>query len=584
MTSKWRVYGNGPRMALAEATSGQKLCQHAHDQLEDAIRAVMKVEQQLRDNAREVRSELQTCVSRQQEALRCREVHLLSQIDLLHQVKMETLQQQLHQLHRLRGQFDVINQQLKNNDNDLNNQLTSCMEKLSSLSLTPEETPDISFHGDTRSLRQAITSYGSITAQHLMESVSSQSPAPQISQVQSCPITAQKEVEVAALSDWLLGSRPANSSALIGCQSSKNPQDWLLSHKETKTSCPVPSSVDFLQAWGQLKDLEAWLLQDQTAIWPRTSSSCTSSSFSIEKIDESEFTDGQEEEKEDLSDWLITPPTVAMETMSDAERWRQVLKPFEAGWSSSEWLLEPSRPADCSSCCQTSRAVEIENLGQLKCLKTPPPSGPASSAPAAALEAWLQQAVPGQQTCRGNELCSTYSDCVCEQNCGTEALSRWLLQQDGRDKNGVPVAKDAPPTAKDAPPTLFHREQEQKVQAILEAWLHPSTSSSAFSSWVALEEEKASSEEHSSQFKPPSSSPYPSFSSSPFERPLDPNLWVLPVPGSGGHPAEEEDKWLLKKRSQAQERLALPIVCDLFSCMKVGGDKDKWLHRAPVQM
>lgn len=42
-------------------------------------------------------------MSRQQEALRCREVWLLSQIELLEQVKTETLQQQLHQLHRVTG-------------------------------------------------------------------------------------------------------------------------------------------------------------------------------------------------------------------------------------------------------------------------------------------------------------------------------------------------------------------------------------------------------------------------------------------------------------------------------------------------
>lgn len=32
--------------------------------------------------------------------------------------------------------------------------------------------------------------------------------------------------------------------------------------------------------------------------------------------------------------------------------------------------------------------------------------------------------------------------------------------------------------------------------------------------------------------------------------------------------------------SPLQELLVLPTVCDLFSCLKVGGDKDKWLHRA----
>ncbi|KAK2921514.1 nuclear receptor coactivator 4 isoform X2 [Channa argus] len=576
--------------SIEAAASGLILCRQAQDQLEDAISGVMKAEQQLRENAREVRLELQSCVSRQQEALRCREVWLLSQIELLEQVKTETLQQQLHQLHWLRGQFDVISQQLQssNSNNDLNNQLTSCMEKLSSLSLTPEETPEMRFEADARSLRQAITSFGCISAQ-ISEGVSSHTPSHQRGQVLNCPVTAKKQTPVfESLSDWLLGTRPT-SSAPIGYQGSKNPQDWLLSRSETKTSCPVLASGDFLKAWGQLRDLEAWLLRDQTPISrERTSSSC-SSSFSIEKIDESEITPEEEGEEGELSDWLVTPPYVAMETMSDAERWRQVLKPFEDTWSPSDWLESSQLAADCSSCCLTTKAVEIENLGHLKCLKTPAPG-----AATGALEAWLQQAVPVPQTCRANELCSTYTDCVCEDNCGKEALSLWLLQQDGRDKNGVPVASNAMSSTKNVPPTLYHTEQEQKVQAILEAWLHPTkppplscktplqTLTPSLSAWVAPGEEKASMEQHSSHSKPSSSL----FS---FQSPLDPDLWVLPVKtqataltlGGQPSPAEVEDKWLLRKRSQAQ---VMPSVCDLFSCMKVGGDKEKWLHREPVQM
>lgn len=364
--------------------------------------------------------------------------------------------------------------------------------------------------------------------------------------------------------------------------------------------------MDFLKAWGQLRDLEAWLLKDQGSR-ERTSSSC-SSSFSIEKIDESELVSSSEEEEEELSDWLITPPTVAME-MTDAERWRRVIKPFDESWSSSEWLVGRA-PADCSSCCQTTKAVEIENLGQLKCLKTPPTPGPA---PAAALELWLQQVAPVRQSCKANEPCSSYADCVCEENCGKEALSRWLLQQEGRDKNGVVVSKNAPPTP-------FHREQEQKVrarlgpselvlmtgwltfcptqvQAILEAWLHPSKG--------GAEQEEQLRRRHSAQIQ------------TPFQNPLNPDLWVLPDKklGSAGpvRPSEEEegDKWLLKKRNQAQvtgqtdrervrtrstcascdltvfpvqERLVLPAVCELFSCMKVTGDKNQWLHGSAVQV
>ncbi|KAM8858733.1 nuclear receptor coactivator 4 isoform 2-T2 [Spinachia spinachia] len=564
MTSKGRIQSNSTRMPLAEAAAagGLKQCRLAQGQLEDAVNGVMKAEQQLRENSREVRLELQSSVSRQQEALRCREVWLLGQIELLEQVKTETLQQQLHRLHWLRGQFDVIIHQLQssNSSNDLNNQLTCCLEKLSSLSLTPEETPEMSFHADARSLRQAITSFGRITAQ-LVEGVSPQ----------SCPIAKKQKMEAESLGDWLMGALPSSKSP-IGYQPSKNPQDWLM--EESKTSCPVLASVDSLQTWGHFRDLEAWLLRDHTPVArQRTNSSC-SSSFSIEKIDESEFTVGpEEEEEEEPSDWLITTPTVAVETMSDAEQWKRVLKPFDDSWSSSDWLMGPSHPpADCSSCCQTTKALEIENLGQLKCLKSPPTSPAAPETPA--LEAWLQQVAPLQQTCRANEVCSSFSDCVCEENCGREALSLWLLKQDGRDKNGVPVTPPtvagAPPIVKNAPPTLHHREQEQKVQAILEAWLHPT--SPPLSAWVAPEEEeKASREDHSSRF------------SSPFLCPLDPGLWV--VPGSGGQtqPAAE-DKWLQKKRSQAQERLAMPSVCDLFSCMKVGGDKEKWLHKAAEQM
>lgn len=252
--------------------------------------------------------------------------------------------------------------------------------------------------------------------------------------------------------------------------------------------------MDFLKAWGQLMDLEAWLVQDPGPISRVRSVSSCSSSFSIEKIDELELmvaleqgeeeveeVDDDEEEEEELSDWLVTPPSTA--SLSDAERWRRVLKPFRDDWSANDWLVDQSAhpPADCSSCCQVTKAVEIENLGQLKCLKTPPAAtSPVSPHSPSALEAWLQQVAPMEQSCRANEVCSAYSECVCEENCGKEALSRWLLTQDGRDKNGVPTA--APPT-KNTPPTLHHREQEQKVrhqlteQLNFQILLHPSLSS-----------------------------------------------------------------------------------------------------------
>ncbi|XP_070544505.1 nuclear receptor coactivator 4-like [Ptychodera flava] len=397
--------------------------------LEDAIHQVEDTKKNLKISGLEVKGQIHSCISRQLEALRNREVWLLNQVETVQHAKEESLRLQLAKLNQclgsLRNCITYTQQYVEGLHEDadpkvVERQLMENLNRMARLNLTPEENASICFRADRNSIRDVIHGFGRIDSRSVSVNQERAFTDPTLpSSSLPSPFEDYEDLDHHVLYKTLAELKDQEQKQKAGPSNlARSTEDWLMK-APTPTNSPAetipettfppfnkrpqPSKTTTVK---RAEDVQKWL--HHVPIGYRTSQSSSEEDFVMlsHSKESSEITSATSAADEELDMEVNTATTPYFNQVSsspsvdwllDADRIRAsytygkdypyaVMKYFrEISNDVKDWLWKyearqeeeqnKNEKKDCKAgagCCGASKSqvqqIEIENLDTLLCV------------------------------------------------------------------------------------------------------------------------------------------------------------------------------------------------------------------------
>jgi nuclear receptor coactivator 4 len=445
--------------------------------LEDAIRQINSTKKQLKQNVGEVKSQIHAAISRQLETLRSREVWLLEQVDVIHQAKEDVLKVQHDKLQRhlgaLQSGLEFTEDQEAPMEGRFDLRLSRSLDRLDKLDLHPQETAIITFHADTLGLREVIRQFGQVDSKGLPLDKVFADPS---TEAASLPRAFEDygDAEHHVLYKTVEEIRKEKSQDTSICVTiprlSQRPQDSLFSSAPTsRVSTPSYMMEQHFNFPPFKADLAPWIAKHEQAATPSIAQWLVDIKNGAEiEEDDFEMISSSHTPSVSESESIVTlgsEQPSGLSTIKPGEAFgyfKQVASTPPSAWVkrrlSASCTAEPYRTmayfrqianstkiwlADYNERKESEKAIEMKNLHSLADVTE-------------SKEAWLSKAhidmdadvdesdgyviTPMTKFCPANEPCKSFSDCICEENCGSlmkipkgmtagsSAAQEWLLK------------------------------------------------------------------------------------------------------------------------------------------------------------